>query len=279
VNTRPASSIKTSPTSRRRCIWITGASSGIGAALAEAYAREAGTDLILSGRSRERLEAVIGRCRAAGARVERLLFDAGIPSERNRTVDGLSSRGVVPDIIINNAGISQRGYAADTTFSIDRDIMEVDYLAAIHLTKAVLPGMIERGSGIVVAVSSVAGFIPAPRRSAYNAAKAAQIAFFRTLSNELEGTAIQVTTVIPGFVRTRISENALDSRGETWGRLDDNQAGGISPERAARDILHGISAGRRVIYTGISPRLRIALILNRLAPVMLDRILQRGKVT
>lgn len=266
------------PATRRR-IWITGASSGIGAALAEEYARQPDVELILSGRSRERLEAVAGRCRTLGAPVERLLFDAAVPAERSRTVAGVASRTLVPDILINNAGVSQRGYAVETAFSIDRDILEIDYLTTVELTKAVLGGMIERGSGIVVAVSSVAGYLPAPRRSAYNAAKAAQIAFYRTLANELAGTGIQVTTVIPGFVRTGISENALDGRGEAWGRMDANQAAGISPERAARDIVRGISRGRRVIYSGISPRLRFALTLNRLAPMVLDGILRRGKVT
>lgn len=263
-------------------VWITGASSGIGAALAHRVSAIRGRPVILSGRSGERLETVAARCRNAGVDEEKILllpFDARDTQQRRDALEELRTRAIAPDTLINNAGVSQRGIASETEFSVDRDILEVNYLAAVDLTKAVLPRMIERGRGCIIAVASVAGLIPTPLRSAYNAAKAAQIAFFTTLANELAGSGVQVVTIIPGFVRTRISENALDCAGDSWGKLDRNQAQGIAPERAAEEILRGIDRGRRVVYTGLSPRLRTALALRFFAPRILDRILQNAEVT
>ncbi len=288
-----------------RCVWITGASSGIGAALAELLSNVGAGTLILSGRSRERLENTAERCRrlsrqrydrehdrhthhyahdgtrdgAIDVSLEVLPFDVADPEQRIRAVQLLQERDLIPDVLINNAGVSQRGLATDTGLSVDRDIMEIDYFAAVDLTKAVLPAMVDRGDGLIVAVSSVAGLIPAPLRSGYNAAKSAQIAFFRTLGNEVARSGVRVCTVIPGFVRTGISENALNGSGSAWGRMDPNQAGGITPERAAREILRGIRRGGAVVWTGIPPRLRLALFLRRFAPGILDRILQKAEVT
>lgn len=265
-------------------LWITGASSGIGAALAEACAARGAAGLVLSGRSQDRLDAVAERCRSAGGSamtVETLPFDAGNPRERAAALAKLESSTIIPHVLVNNAGVSQRGLALDTAFSVDRDIMEVDFLASLELTKGVLPGMLRRGGGTVLVVSSVAGLIPAPLRSGYNAAKAAQIAFFATLANELAlaRSPVRVVTVVPGFVRTSISENAIGVDGTPWGRMDPNQAGGIRAERAAADIIAGVRRGRRMILTGVPGRLRFAMILRRLAPTVLDSILRRVRVT
>lgn len=268
-------------------VWITGASSGIGAALAVECARGGATVLVLSGRSRERLTAVAERCRSLpgneSARIEVLPFDAGDPGQRNDALRELARRDIAVDALINNAGISQRGLAADTHFSVDRDIMEVDYLCGVELTKAVLPGMLQRKRGLLVAVSSVAALIPAPLRSGYNAAKAAQVAFFGTLKNELAAAEatfpVKVALVIPGFVRTDISRNALDGSGGSWGQMDRNQASGITADRAARDIMKGIRRGASVVMTGVPTHLRLALLLRRLVPGVLDRMLQKVKVT
>lgn len=260
-------------------VWITGASSGIGAALAILCAAGGADTVVISGRSRERLEETARHC--GETRVVILPFDAGNPGERRAALEKLAAGSIQPDVLINNAGVSQRGSAMETEFSVDCDIMEVDYLAAVELTKRVLPGMIKRGNGTIVAVSSVAGLIPAPLRSAYNAAKAAQIAFFGTLANELAavGAPVAVVTVIPGFVRTGVSANALDRSGSAWGRMDPNQESGIAPEQAAAEIIRGVRQNRAIVYTGVPVRLRFALMLRRFAPRVLDRILQRVKVT
>ena len=257
--------------------WITGASSGIGAALARRLSRT-GVTLYLSGRSRERLEAVATDCRAGGATATVVPFDMADPAARAAAIETILAADPVPRVLVNNAGLSQRGEAIETDVSVDRTIMEVDYLAAVELTKAVLPSLIAAGDGCIVAVSSVAGLAPVPIRSSYNAAKAAQLAFFGTLANELPGTGVQVNLVIPGFVKTAVSMNALTGSGAASGVMDPNQSGGIDPDAAAADIIRGLAANRRRIYMGMTARLRFMLVLAKLVPRLLDRILQTSEV-
>lgn len=257
--------------------WITGGSSGIGAALAREVAGPAVT-VYLSGRSPERLEEVAQECRARGATVHTVAFDMADATARGAAVAGILAAEPIPEVLINNAGLSQRGTAEETAFSVDRTIMEVDFLAAVELTKALLPSMRARGSGCIVAVSSVAALAPVPLRSSYNAAKAAQLAFFGTLANEIADSQIAVHLVIPGFVKTEVSRNALTGSGSASGRMDPNQSAGIDGKTAARDILHGIAAGKRRIYTGLTFKLRLMVFLARRVPGFLDRILQKTEV-
>lgn len=257
--------------------WITGGSSGIGAALARELAAPPIT-LYLSGRSSERLEEVARECRDRGATVHTREFDMADPPARARAANQILAADPVPEVLINNAGLSQRGTAEETAFSVDRTLMEVDFLGAVELTKALLPSMRARGSGCIVAVSSVAALAPVPLRSSYNAAKAAQLAFFGTLANELATSGISVHMAIPGFVRTSVSRNALTGSGSAAGLMDPNQSTGIDGNTAARDILNGIAAGHRRVYTGLTPKLRVMLFLARRAPGLLDRILQNTEV-
>ncbi len=257
--------------------WITGGSSGIGAALARAVAAPRIT-LYLSGRSLPRLEAVAQQCRQRGASVTTIPFDMADSAARENAVNRVLAATPLPEVLMNNAGLSQRGTAAETEYAVDRTLMEVDYLGAVQLTKALLPSMRERGTGCIVAVSSVAALAPVPLRSSYNAAKAAQLAFFGTLANELAHTPISVHVAIPGFVKTAVSENALTGSGAPANVMDPNQSGGIDGNRAARDILQGIAAGRTRIFTGLTPKLRLMIFLARRIPGLLDRILQTAEV-
>lgn len=279
-------------------VWITGGGSGIGAALAEALAEahagprgepprglpanapgDPGFTVLLSGRRREPLEQTARRCAALGVPAEILPVDLTNREDRQRALQVVAARTSPVGMVVNNAGASQRAMAADTAVEVDRELLELNYLAALEITKAVLPGMIRRGDGIICTISSVAGLVPVPLRSAYNAAKAAQLAFFGTLANELHGTGVQVTTVIPGFVQTDISRNARTASGTPWGTMDPNQAGGITPQAAARKIVQGLYHRRAVVYTGLDTRLRTMLFLRRALPGVLDRILRKAEVT
>jgi dehydrogenase/reductase SDR family protein 7B len=258
-------------------VWITGASSGIGRAIAIALA-QSGRRICISGRTTQRLEEVAKKCREKGSDVEIVPFDIGVESDRAGAIDTLRSRGINPDLLINNAGVSQRDEAVSTEFSIDRKIMEINYLGAVHLTKAFLPGMIDRGTGTVAVVSSIAGIVPSRMRSSYNAAKAAQIAFFRTLRNETASRGVTISIVIPGFVRTEVSENAFRGDGMRHGQLDANLAKGIDPDRAARTIVGGLARRKRVIYTGVPIGVRAFMGVGRVAPGIVDRVLQKVTV-
>ena len=223
-----------------KTIWITGASSGIGAALAHAFAAE-GAHLILSGRRAHALAAI-----AADLPSESLAlpFEATeIGALAGIVANAQAWRGHV-DMLVNNAGVSQRSLALDTTLDVYRRIMEVDFFAPVALTQLVLPHMVARKSGHIAAVSSVAGKIGSPLRTGYSAAKHALIGYCDALRAEMElAYGIGVTTILPGSVRTAIATNALQGDGSVRGTSDDNIDNGMHPADVASQVLQGLRAG------------------------------------
>jgi dehydrogenase/reductase SDR family member 7B len=222
--------------------WITGASSGIGEALAVALA-EKGARLILSGRNVAALEAVAERCRRDRCLI--LPFEttdfAAIPS----LADQALAWGGRIDGLVNNAGISQRSLAIDTNFSVYQRIVDVDLLAPIALTQAVLPKMIAGGGGRIVAISSVAGIVGAPLRSAYSAAKFGLIGYHDSLRCETAHLGVQVHVICPGSIRTNVSRNALNAEGSARGESDPAIENGLLPEIGAARILEAVESGQR----------------------------------
>ena len=154
------------------------------------------------------------------------------------------------DGIIQNAGLSQRGPAAETPLEVDRRLMEVNYFGVVALTKAVLPLFLEQQSGLLVPIASVAGVVATPQRSGYAASKFALRGFFDALRAEVWQQHIQVSTICPGYIRTHISVNALNTSGQPSGRMDDNQARGLDAGVFAERLLKAVAAGRRETYIG-----------------------------
>lgn len=220
--------------------WITGASSGIGTALAEALSAK-GAKLILSGRNEAALKDVAGRCKTASLVLPFEATDfAALPGIAAKAWDWAPVDGLV-----NNAGISQRSLAVDTVFDVYRRIIDVDLMAPIALTQAVLPRMAARGSGAIVAISSVAGIIGAPLRSAYSAAKAGLIGYHDSVRTEVTHQGVGVLVVAPGSVRTNVSKNALDGKAEARGFSDAAIDNGMAPEDAAARILDALASGKK----------------------------------
>jgi short-subunit dehydrogenase len=227
-----------------KAAWVTGASSGIGEALAKGLAAR-GANVVLSGRRVEELERV---AKAAGGTTLVLPFEAtdyeNLPAIVGKA---LQWRGGV-DLLINNAGISQRSLALDTSFDVYRRIMEIDFFAPLKLTQFVLPSMVTRKSGHIVIISSVAGKVGAPLRTAYCAAKHACVGYYDALRAEIEAAyGIGVSVVTPGSVRTNVATNSMTGDGGVRGRSDENIENGMAPERAAEIILDGVENGVREI--------------------------------
>ena len=152
------------------------------------------------------------------------------------------------DMLVNNAGVSQRSLALDTGFDVYRALMETDFLAPLRLTQLVAPHMVERRSGRLVAISSLAGRIGSPLRTGYCAAKHALLGYFEALRAELEvAYGVSVTTVLPGSVRTAVAVNALQGDGTVRGTSDANIDAGMDPAEVARIIVDGIAQNRREI--------------------------------
>jgi short-subunit dehydrogenase len=225
-----------------RTVWITGASSGIGEALAEAFAGE-GAALVLSGRRQDALETVAGRLPGETLILPFESTDrAALPEAVDRA---WTWRGGV-DVLVNNAGVSQRSLAVDTSPDVYDRLIDIDLLAPIRLTQLLIPRMAERRSGHIVAISSVAGRVGAPLRTAYCAAKHGLIGYCDALRAEVEAAyGIRVTTVLPGSVRTRVAANALQADGSAREVSDANIDAGMEPAECARQILDGVAAGVR----------------------------------
>ena len=222
-------------------VWITGASSGIGAGLARAFGRE-GATVILSGRDRAALAAV------AADVPENVILPFDVTDLE--ALPAIVHHAGQVDMLINNAGISQRGLCEDTVMDVYRTIMEVDFFAPVALTKLVLPAMLDRGSGHVAVTASVAGKVGSPQRTGYCAAKHAVMGFFDSLRTEVAWRGVQVTTIVPGYVRTEIGARALTADGSAKGGGRDDVDAGITADEAAAIILAGFKSGLREIPVG-----------------------------
>ncbi|XP_045634100.1 dehydrogenase/reductase SDR family member 7B isoform X4 [Ursus americanus] len=176
------------------------------------------------------------------------------------------------DVLINNAGISYRGAIVDTTTDVDKKVMETNYFGPVALTKALLPSMIKRRQGHIVAISSIQGKISIPFRSAYAASKHATQAFFDCLRAEMEQYEIEVTVVSPGYIHTNLSLNAVIADGSTYGVMDKTTAQGRSPAEVARDVLAAVGKKKKdVILADLLPSL--AIYLRTLAPGLFFRLM------
>ena len=225
--------------------WITGASSGIGEALAKAFVAQGG-NAILSGRN----VAELTRVAAETGVPERCLilpFDTvDYDSLAGKVAEAIAFRGHV-DVLVNNAGISQRSPAVDTDLSVYQRIVDVDLLAPIALTQALLSHMVQRGRGQVIMISSVAGKAGIPMRTAYCAAKHGLIGYADALRSEVAGQGVRVLVVAPGSVKTNVSRNALNANGTVRGVSDAAIDNGIDPDKVASLIWEAVATGKREI--------------------------------
>jgi dehydrogenase/reductase SDR family protein 7B len=259
-----------------KVIWITGASSGIGESLVYEFVRR-GAIVIASSNDQPGLFRVKEACGSNSGMVNIVPFDlsemAGI---EKITEQQINTYGRI-DILLNIGGISQRARIDETPLWLDRKIFEINFFGTIALTKAVLPYMIRQKSGHILATSSISGRFGFPLRSAYSASKQALHGFFETLYLENKSSNIRTSVIIPGRVRTAISVHALNPEGIEHGKLDEGQAKGISPDRAAKIIIRGIEKNKREILVGKSELM--LLHIRRYLPWLFFRIADRIKST
>lgn len=222
--------------------WITGASSGIGAALARALAAQ-GARLVLSGRNVEALQEVADQCGECLLLPFETTDYAALPGAVAKAWDW--SGGI--DLLVNNAGISQRSLAQDTSFAVYQQIVAVDLLAPIALTQELLPRMVERGSGRIAMISSIAGKVGVPMRTAYCAAKFGIAGYADALRAEVAHLGLQVHNIYPGSVATDVSRNALTADGSKRGVSDKVIDNGIPPDVAVAQMIDEMLAGNREI--------------------------------
>ncbi|MEM6495868.1 MAG: SDR family NAD(P)-dependent oxidoreductase [Pseudomonadota bacterium] len=221
-----------------KIVWITGASSGIGEALARAFASE-GASIVLSGRRVDALDQV-----ASEIPTEALVrpFEVTDYEQLDSIVETTWDWKGRVDILVNNAGVSQRSLAINTAPDVYAKLINIDLIAPIWLTQLQLQRMADAGGGHIVAISSVAGRFGAPLRTAYSAAKHGLIGYMDALRTEVsQHHNIQVTNVLPGSVSTNVSRNALMADGSIRGASDKAIDQGDDPADCAQAILKAVS--------------------------------------
>lgn len=261
---------------KNKVVWLTGASSGIGEALAYELAKK-GAKLILSARRKEELERVKNNC-AAEARTNIRIFpiDLGQPDTlESSTKAAIQLFGHI-DILINNGGISQRSLVTETSLEVYRRILEVNFFGAIALTKHILPHFVSRKNGQIATLSSVAGKFGTPYRSGYAASKHALHGFFDAVRAEHFKDNISVTMLCPGVIHTPITYSALTGDGTPLNKMDDLQAKGKPVDWCACEIVKAIEKKKEEVYIGGKEILLIYI--KRFFPSLFSGIIRKVKV-
>ena len=259
-----------------KVIWITGASSGIGKALALELSKYK-AKLILSSRNKKALEEVKNEC-FFKENVKIIPLD--LENHENlfdKAKEGISSFGRV-DVLVNNGGISQRSFVKDTSIEVDKRIMSVNYLGTVVLSKAILKGFIKQQSGHFVVTTSIVGKIGTPLRSSYAASKHALHGFFDSLRAEHHKDNIAVTLVCPGFVTTNVSKNALTGDGSPQNTMDTATANGLAPEKVAKLIIKAIKNKKEEVYIA-GAKEKLGVYVKRFFPKLLSVMIRKLSVT
>ena len=259
-----------------KIIWITGASSGIGEELTYQLA-ELGNRLIISARRENELERVKSNCQPEAQNdIHIIPLDlADLDSLDALANQALDIYGRI-DILVNNGGISQRSLVADTKFEVDKRLMDVNFLSAVKLTKAVLPGMMRNNGGHFLITSSMVGIFGTPFRSSYSASKHALHGFFEALGAEVWEHNIFVTLFCAGYIKTNVSLNALTADGSPQNKMDLNQANGKSVSDTAKAMIKAVEANRKEVYFG--GKEVIGAYLKRFAPALLNKVVRKMKI-
>ncbi|MFK5973417.1 MAG: SDR family oxidoreductase [Flavobacteriaceae bacterium] len=257
-----------------KTVWITGASSGIGEGLAYALSKK-GCKLIISSRKKEELERVKNNCQNPDMVAIIPLDLADSEASPKRTEEAISAFGSI-DILINNAGISQRSLIINTNMEVYKKLIDVNYLGTVALTKAILPHFLAQKKGHFVTVSSLMGKFGSPYRSGYCGAKHALNGFFDVLRMEHQKDAIDVTLICPGFVNTNVAKNALTADGSSQNTNDVATQNGLSIELFVQKMIHAIERKKFEAYIGRKER--FAVYLKRFFPKILHRVVLKSEV-
>ena len=259
-----------------KVIWVTGASSGIGKALAIALSTK-NVKLVLSSRNIESLESVKNLCKEP-KNVHIIPLDLeDYNSLKEKANLAINAFGHV-DILVNNGGVSQRSLAHETQIAVDKRIMDINYIGTVALTKAILPHFIANKKGHFVVTTSIVGKIGTPLRSSYAASKHALHGFFDSLRAENHKNNIVVSLICPGFINTNVSKNALTGNGTALGKMDVATGKGMSAEHCATLIIKAIEKQKAEVYIA-GAKEKMGVYVKRFFPKLFAVLIRKLSVT
>ncbi|TNF25070.1 MAG: SDR family oxidoreductase [Deltaproteobacteria bacterium] len=259
-----------------KVIWITGASSGIGEALAIELSKR-NCKLILSSRRESALLESKARCSGEDSNIAILPVDLEKTQElTEKAIEAEKIFGRI-DILINNGGISQRSLVLETELNVYSRLMTINYLGAVALSKAILPGQIERGEGFHVAITSLVGKFGTPLRSGYSASKHALHGFYDSMRAELHDQGIKAMLVCPGFIKTNVSVNAFVGDGSSQGTMDSAQENGMEASVFAKKMIAAMEAEKEEICIG--GKEKIGVLIKRFFPGLFSSMIKKAQVT
>jgi short-subunit dehydrogenase len=253
-------------------ILITGASEGIGAEMARQWAArgKSGTALVLAARSVDKLEAVANECRQFGCQVLVQRCDVGVQADCAALVGATIQAYGRLDILVNNAGMSAQALFSDVTdLGWYETLMRINHWGSVWCTHAALPHL-KATRGRIVAISSLAGLVGVPGRTAYCGTKFAMTGFFEALRVELVPAGVSVTLAYPGVVATDIRYRGFNAKGEAAGKSGLDESGAMSVETCARLIVDGTEARSRDIV--MTAKGKLGRWIKLLAPGVVDKL-------
>ena len=255
-----------------KVVWVTGASSGIGLAFVEQLVL-ANAKIVLSARNEEKLLEIQKRLQLTEENSLVLPLDITSKEDFSEEVNRVIQHFGKINVLINNAGISQRSGIRQTQFTVYKQLMDINFFGTISLSLSVLKVFEKQNYGHFAVISSISGKLGSPMRAGYCASKHALHGFFDALRSEFYQNNIQVTMICPGYIQTEISLNALDYDGQKFNKADTNQKNGLSPETCAKRGLKAISQQKNEVYIGKKEVLGVYL--KRFLPDLLVRIVRK----
>jgi NAD(P)-dependent dehydrogenase (short-subunit alcohol dehydrogenase family) len=254
-----------------KIVVVTGAASGIGAAVCDRFARE-GASLMLLDRDEAGVKAVVDRLRADGVDARGFKCNVACEDECRAAIEQIIEHRGGIDVLVNNAGITQRSAFVDTEISVYRKVMDVNFFGSLNCTKAAIDSLIDR-KGMIIVIESLAGVAPLLGRTGYCASKHALHGLFTTLRSELKTTGVHIMLVCPGFVETNLQTRALGGDGQVTIHPQSVVGKPTSAARVAADIYAGAVARKPMLV--LTPVGKLSYWINRLAPRLYERIMAR----
>jgi dehydrogenase/reductase SDR family member 7B len=256
---------------------LTGASSGLGRALALQLSHCGVQTLLLSARKEKELQQVQQECLAINPNLqcEILLADLSDQQSVQLLAHAATTTTKYPtiDLLINNGGVSSRSNFVDTTLEVDQRVMQINFLAGAALAKALVPAMLAQQSGKILWISSVQGLVGIPQRTSYAASKFAVQGYCESLRAELASSGIQVHVASPGYIRTNLSRSAVTGDGTPYGKMDLTTETGADPDQVAVTILDNVVQGKMDFTVASTFSATAAIYMRTLCPGILQKLL------